>query len=155
MYTAMEKDITIIIAEDDQGHATLIEKNLKRAGIMNPIIHFENGEDVLNFLFKTGEKEHRKSGVSYLLLLDIRMPRIDGMDVLRIIKQDKELVKMPVIVITTTDEPKEIELCHKLGCNSYITKPIDYDKFVEVIKQLGLFLKIIQCPSLNGVYSND
>jgi len=151
----MEKEVIILIADDDQGHATLIEKNLKRAGIMNAIVHFENGEDVLNFLFKTGEGEYRKLGVSYLLLLDIRMPRIDGMDVLRIIKQDQELVKMPVIIITTTDEPREIEMCHKLGCNSYITKPIDYDKFVEVIKQLGLYLKIIQCPNLNGIYSND
>lgn len=128
------------------GHASLIKKNLKRSGITNQIIHFKDGEEVLNFLFKRGDLPHRVDGVSYLLLLDIRMPKIDGTEVLRQIKSDDELKKIPVTMLTTTDDPREIERCHELGCSNYITKPIDYDRFVETIRQLGLFLSVVKVP---------
>ncbi|MDY6964448.1 MAG: response regulator [Halobacteriota archaeon] len=139
-------EIIILIAEDDMGHASLIKKNLKRSGITNQIIHFKDGEEVLNFLFKRGDLPHRVDGVSYLLLLDIRMPKIDGTEVLRQIKSDDELKKIPVTMLTTTDDPREIERCHELGCSNYITKPIDYDRFVETIRQLGLFLSVVKVP---------
>ena len=129
----MEKEMNsksaILIAEDDEGHATLIVKNLRRAGIRNEILHFRDGEEILGFLFRTSEKK-REFGISYLLLLDIRMPKIDGVEVLTRIKTDPELKKMPVIILTTTDDPREVELCHACGCNSYITKPVEYEKFV-------------------------
>jgi CheY-like chemotaxis protein len=146
----MKKEVIIIISEDDEGHASLIRKNLERAGISNEIIHFPDGKETLDFLFKKGDGKHRKSGESYLLLLDIRMPKVDGIEVLRQIKADPEMRKMPVIILTTTDDPREIDLCHKLGCNSYITKPIDYDKFVEAIQKLGLFLLVVELPKING-----
>jgi CheY-like chemotaxis protein len=78
------------------------------------------------------------------------MPKIDGVGVLRKIKQDHELRKIPVIMITTTDDPREVEHCHGLGCSNYITKPIDYNKFVDAIMQLGLFLMVVEVPQLNG-----
>lgn len=140
------KDIQVIIAEDDDGHALLIQKNLKRAGIVNDIIRFNDGREVLDFFFKKGEGPHMQDGVSYLLLLDIRMPNIDGTEVLKYLKQDEQLKKIPVIIITTTDDPKEIELCHKLGCNTYISKPVNYERFVDMIHQLGFFLKIVKFP---------
>lgn len=79
------------------------------------------------------------------------MPKVDGVEVLRQIKEDPELSKMPVIMITTTDDPREVDNCHKLGCSVYITKPLDYEKFTDAIRKLGLFLKIVSLPILNGV----
>ena len=146
----MNKEVVIIMAEDDAGHANLIKKNLKRAGITNEIIHFEDGHYVLDFLKCEGDGPHRVKDTAYLLLLDIRMPQMDGVEVLKEIKKDSELKKMPVIMITTTDDPKEVEECHLIGCSSYITKPIDYDNFVDAIKNLGLFLSIVQVPELKG-----
>ncbi|MFC1514090.1 response regulator [candidate division KSB1 bacterium] len=146
----MNKEVIILIAEDDEGHAALIKKNLKRSGISNKIIHFLDGEQVLDFLFKEGKGPHRKHNQPYLLLLDIRMPKMNGVDVLKKLKDDKELCKIPVIMITTTDDPREIENCHALGCSNYITKPIDYEKFVDAIRQLGLFLMVVEVPQING-----
>ena len=146
----MKKEVVILIAEDDEGHASLIRKNLNRAGITNEIQHFKDGQEILDFLMGDNNGHHRKSGTAYLLLLDIRMPKVDGVEVLRQVKQDEELRTIPVIMITTTDDPREVEKCHKLGCSNYITKPIDYDKFVESIKQLGLFLMVVEIPALDG-----
>ncbi len=146
-----QQELNIIIAEDDEGHASLIIKNLKRAGFRNNFIHFKDGQEVLDFLFFNGEGPHRVSGKSYLLLLDIRMPKVDGVEVLRRIKEDSELSKLPVIMVTTTDDPREIENCHNLGCNVYITKPVDYEQFTDAVKKLGLFLKVVKVPALDGI----
>jgi CheY-like chemotaxis protein len=146
----MTEEVVIIIAEDDAGHARLIQKNLGRVGLHNPIQFFENGQDVLDFLFRRGPGLHRKTDTAYLLMLDIRMPKVDGVEALRQIKEDPTLRKLPVIMLTTTDDPREIERCHLLGCNSYIVKPVDYDKFAEAIKQLGLFVSLVQVPEING-----
>ena len=145
-----KKDVTILIAEDDQGHASLIMKNLRRAGFSNNFQHFTDGQGILDFLFRRGDGPHRVSGSAYLLLLDIHMPKVDGVKVLRQIKKDTELCKMPVIMVTTTDDPREVELCHNLGCNVYVSKPVDYEKFVDSIKKLGLFLMVVQVPKING-----
>jgi len=147
----MKNEVTLLIAEDDEGHAALILKNLQRAGIHNDLIRFADGQETIDFLFGQGTGPHRESGKAYVLLLDIRMPKVDGVEVLRRIKVDPELGKLPVIMLTTTDDPREIEKCHAMGCNSYITKPIDYDKFVHAIRQLGLYLLIIEVPSLNNI----
>lgn len=146
-----KEEIIIIIAEDDEGHASLIKKNLKRAGIRNNFLHFKDGQEVLDFLFLKGKGPHREHGKAYLLLLDIRMPKVDGVEVLSQIKEDPELSKMPVIMVTTTDDPREVDNCHKLGCSVYVTKPVAYEKFTEAIKKLGLFLTIVKLPTLNGV----
>jgi CheY-like chemotaxis protein len=147
---SMTEEVVIIIAEDDAGHARLIEKNLGRVGLHNAVQFFENGQDVLDFLFRCGPGPHRKSDTAYLLMLDIRMPKVDGVETLRQIKEDDSLRKLPVIMLTTTDDPREIERCHLLGCNSYIVKPVDYDKFAEAIKQLGMFVSLVQVPEING-----
>jgi CheY-like chemotaxis protein len=146
----MTQEVVILIAEDDAGHARLIEKNLTRVGLHNPIQRFENGQDVLDFLFRRGSSPHRRTDTAYLLLLDIRMPKVDGVETLRQIKEDEALRKLPVIMLTTTDDPREIERCHLLGCNSYIVKPVDYDKFADAIKQLGMFVSLVQVPEING-----
>lgn len=146
----MHKEVIILIAEDDEGHAGLIRKNLSRAGIANEIKHFKDGQEIIDFLFRNGSGDHRESGLPYILLLDIRMPKLDGIEVLKQIKSHPELKKMPVVMITTTDDPREVERCHELGCNNYLTKPIEYEAFVNAIRQLGLFLSVVQVPVLNG-----
>lgn len=146
----MNQEVTILIAEDDEGHAGLIRKNLARAGIVNQIRWFQDGQEVIDFLFQKGGVPHREEDKPYILLLDIRMPKLDGIEVLKQIKSDGRLQKMPVIMITTTDDPREVENCHAIGCNNYITKPVDYDSFVNCIRQLGFFLSIVQVPKING-----
>ncbi len=146
----MHADVTILVAEDDEGHANLIKKNLKRAGIINPVLLFQDGQQILDFLFKKGTGSKLETGRAYILLLDIRMPKVDGTQVLEQIKADPNLKRLPVIMITTTDDPREIVNCHAMGCSNYITKPIDYENFVNAIRQLGLFLSVVQVPIING-----
>ncbi len=145
----MRKEVTVIIAEDDEGHAALIKKNLRRSGITNPILHFLDGQETLDFLFKKCEGKEEIEG-TFLVLMDIRMPKVDGVEVLRRIKSDDKLKRMPVIMITTTDDPREIQKCHHIGCSNYITKPVDYDKFVEAIRRLGLFLMVVEVPGMKS-----
>jgi CheY-like chemotaxis protein len=141
----MKEETTIILAEDDEGHASLIIKILRQTGITNDILHFTDGQETLDFLFGKGEGPHMERGINYLLLLDINMPRVNGIEVLRQIKHD-ELRKMPVIMITTTDDPNEIELCYEYGCSNYIVKPVSYDKFNDAFKHLGEFLHTVVFP---------
>ena len=145
----MTQEVVIIIAEDDEGHARLIEKSLRRVGLHNSIQRCTNGQEVIDFLFRRGPGPHRRSDTAYLLLLDIRMPMVDGVEALRQIKEDTSLRKLPVIMLTTTDDPREIEHCHQLGCNSYIVKPVDFGKFAEAIAQLGMFVSLVQIPGIN------
>lgn len=147
----MNQEVVILIAEDDEGHAELIRRNLERAGIANPIIHFRDGRAAVDFLFCEGNGPHRTAGDAYVLLLDIRMPKLDGTGVLARIKADPILKKIPVIMVTTTDDPREIALCHELGCSHYITKPVEYDAFVETIRRLGLFLSIVKVPTVDSL----
>lgn len=142
------KEVVILIADDDAGHVRLVEKNLARAGLHNPIERFENGQQILDFLAGSRAGQSAKN-TAYLLLLDIRMPQVDGVEVLRQIKGSPGLRKIPVIMLTTTDDPREVERCHELGCSSYIVKPVDYEKFSEAIRQLGLFIALVQVPEVH------
>ena len=143
-------EVVILIAEDDDGHAALIERNLSRAGISNEVVRFRDGQEVLDFFFPKGTPgaPSRKPDTAYLLLLDIRMPKVDGVEVLGQIKGHPEYKKIPVIMLTTTDDPKEVERCHLLGCSHYITKPVDYAGFAATLRQLGLFLVVVEIPSV-------
>lgn len=133
----MDNKVTVLIAEDDKGHADLIKRNLCRSGIHNNIVFFEDGQEVIDFLFKQGDGPHIKSGMPYVLLMDIRMPKIDGVEVLSRIKKNHKVKKLPVIMISTMDDPKEVNRCHALGCNNYLIKPVDSDKFIHSMRNLG------------------
>jgi len=140
---------TILIVDDDEGHAILIRQNLEMAGLTNPIEHFRDGQAILDFFFERDGKTARQREGSYLVLLDIRMPKVDGTEVLRRIKAHPELKKLPVIMLTTTDDTREVERCHQLGCNEYIQKPVDYDRFAEAIRRLGLFVMLLLIPPVS------
>jgi CheY-like chemotaxis protein len=140
----------ILIVEDDEGHAILIRENLIAAGLNNHMEHFRDGQAVLDFFSKPGGKQAHVPGQMYLVLLDIRMPKVDGIEVLRRIKSDPALRKLPVIMLTTTDDTREVDRCHQLGCSVYIQKPVDYDKFAEAIRRLGMFVTLMLVPPLDG-----
>ena len=142
--------VTILIAEDDEGHAELIQDHLREAGVTNPLRRFRDGQEAWDFLDPVNGGEHRENGRAYLLLLDIRMPRMDGVEVLRRVKGSPTLRNMPVIMLTTTDDPREVEECYRLGCNCYVTKPIEFTSFSEALRTLGLFVTIVQVAPLNG-----
>ena len=141
-------DVTILLAEDDPGHARLIEKNLRRANIKNKIHFANNGQEALDYLFSEGEYADNKSPspTPMLVLLDLNMPVLDGYQVLQRMKADERTKRIPVIVLTTTDDPREVSRCYELGCNVYITKPVDYEQFAEAMRKLGLFLLVVMIP---------
>ncbi len=138
------KEMIILIAEDDDGHAELIQSGLEVSGICNKILRFTNGEEVWHFLSGIAHGIVRDKSKTYLLLLDINMPKMDGIEVLKRLKTDKELKDIPVMMLTTTDDPREVEACYRLGCNVYITKPVDFIKFAETLKRLGLFIQVVK-----------
>lgn len=138
------KEMVILIAEDDDGHADLIREGLEESGVRNKIVRFSNGEEVWKFLSNSENQLIRDKNKNYLLLLDINMPKMDGIEVLKRIKVDEEFKEIPVVMLTTTDDPREVEACYRMGCNIYITKPVDFNKFAETLKRLSLFIQIVK-----------
>ena len=146
--SGMNDNVVILIAEDDHGHFSLITKNLTRAGIGNQVIQFHDGQETLDFLFQEGNGPKRIENVPYILLLDIRMPKVDGIAVLKRVKGDASLSRMPIVILTTTDDPEEVDLCHSLGCSMYIVKPVEYDDFTHLIRKMGAFFSIVKVPAI-------
>ncbi len=142
-----EHSVNIIMVEDDEGHARLIEKNIRRAGIANGIRHFVDGTTALDYLFNAPDGPALNGPA--LILLDLNLPDMSGIDILGKIKADVKLKRTPVVVLTTTDDKVEIQRCYDLGANVYITKPVNYESFAKAIQQLGLFLSVIQVPEVN------
>jgi CheY-like chemotaxis protein len=138
--------VNIIMIEDDEGHARLIERNIRRAGISNTIHHFTDGTSALEFIFN-GSDGPILNGPA-MVLLDLNLPDMSGTDILTRIKSVDKLKRTPVVVLTTTDDKVEIQRCYDLGCNVYITKPVNYEAFADAIRQLGLFLAVIQVPEV-------
>jgi CheY-like chemotaxis protein len=152
--------VSIVLIEDDDGHATLVERNLRRSGVSNGFVRFSDGQQALDYFFgpagaagaggaAVGQAPglpSREDLANYVVLLDLRMPRVDGFEVLRRLKADPSTASVPVIVLTTTDDPREIERCYELGCNVYITKPVEYDAFIEAVRRLGFFLQVVKLP---------
>ena len=141
----MKKEANILIVEDNKEHLELIRKNLLRAGVCNELLTFADGQEILNFLFdmdKGFEGEHNSH--EYILLLDLNLPKVDGVKVLEKVKQDTQLKKIPVIILTATDDRHTIERCHNLGCSTYIVKPREHQDFEETIQKLGRFLAVVE-----------
>ena len=138
--------LTLLLVEDDPGHARLIEKNLRRANISNDIIKVSDGQQALDYLFAEGEYAGSEPSSRLLVLLDLNLPVLDGYQVLQRMKAQQRTKRIPVIVLTTTDSPHEVSRCYELGCSVYVTKPVDYEQFSEAIRKLGLFLSVITVP---------
>lgn len=142
------QDVRIMLVEDDDGHATLVEKNLRRAGITNPILRMRDGQEAIEFV-RARVAESPAALDNTVMLLDLNMPRLGGIEVLEELKANPRTSALPIIVLTTTDNPREVERCYELGCNVYVTKPVEYDGFVEAIRRLGFFLQVVKLPPLS------
>ncbi len=140
------RTMTVLLVEDDPGHALLIEKNLRRSGISDSIVPLSNGREALDYLDGLHGRGCESGSPAMLMLLDLNMPLLDGYEVLRAVKSDARTRSIPVVILTTTDNPAEIERCYKLGCNAYVTKPVDYEQFSDTLRRLGLFLSVVQLP---------
>ncbi len=121
----MREDIIILIAEDDESHFLLTKRCLLDTGLNNKIIWFMDGQETLDFFYSLGDGTRYDKSSKYVLLLDIRMPKVDGMKVLEKIKQDTQLSQIPVVVVTTSKDPRQAEECYNLGCDAHVVKPVD------------------------------
>ncbi len=146
------EQFSIVMVEDDEGHARLIEKNLRRAGIGNELRHIGNGAVAMDYFFR---EENKNKHHNTLVLLDLNLPEIDGYEILKRLKSEPDTRAIPIIVLTTTDNPNEIERCYQLGCNVYITKPVEYDNFSDAIRKLGLMLAIVKVPQGHKPWDRD
>jgi CheY-like chemotaxis protein len=117
--------------------------------LANEIRFFSDGKSILDFLCDPGERSLAPKDTQFLLLLDIRMPKIDGTEVLRRVKSDDRLRKIPCVMLTTTDDPREIEKCRRLGCDGYVVKPLGAEEFLETVRRLGLCLSLVKAPAAN------
>ncbi len=142
----MTYPVVIAMIEDDEGHARLIEKNLRRAGVHNEIVILNDGANALSYLFGPDGSGAVNKGRPLLVLLDLNLPDMSGIDILKRIKENEHLRVSPVVVLTTTDDKSEIQRCYDLGCNVYVTKPVDYEKFANAIQQFGMFMYVMQIP---------
>ena len=142
----MSAAVTIIMIEDDEGHARLIERNIRRSGVNNEIVPFTNGTAALRYLFGNDGSGPERKRDPLLILLDLNLPDMGGIEILQRVKENKHLKSTPVVVLTTTDDSHEIKRCYELGCNVYITKPVNYESFANAIRQLGLFFSVIKVP---------
>jgi DNA-binding response OmpR family regulator len=138
--------VQIIMIEDDEGHARLIERNIRRAGVNNEIVPFTSGTAAMSYLLGEDGSGSVSAERAMLILLDLNLPDMSGVDILAKVKANAHTRRSPVIVLTTTDDQREIQRCYDLGANVYITKPVNYDSFANAIRQLGLFLMVMQVP---------
>jgi len=138
--------VTIVMIEDDEGHARLIEKNIRRAGVSNEIKAFTDGTSALDYLLGPDRSGANRKGDPLLILLDLNLPDMTGVDILKAVKASPHIKATPIVVLTTTDDQREIERCYELGASVYIVKPVNYDNFAHAIRQLGLFFSVIKVP---------
>lgn len=134
--------VEILLIEDSAEDAELTIRTLRQHNLANNLLHLKDGEEAVNFLFNSGYDSYPK-----LILLDLKMPKVDGIEVLKRIKEHDEKRIIPVVVLTSSKEERDIIESYRLGVNAYITKPVDFDKFVNTIKELGMFWLILNQPS--------
>ena len=145
--TPQTHSILIMLVEDDTGHCLLIRENLRASGIVNEIVEVHDGEEALDYLYSRGAYAgSAKTTRPGLILLDIKMPKMDGLTLLERVKADPQLRSIPVLMLTSTDDQVEVNRCYALGANSYIVKPVQYDEFQAKVKALGLYLDIVRFP---------
>ncbi len=142
--TMIDQEVEILIVEDSQEDAELAIRALKKNKLANNIVHLVDGVQALDFIFGTGEFAGRNiQRVPKVVLLDLKMPKVSGMEVLQRIKQDPVMKTIPVVVLTSSGEDPDIKRCYELGANSYIVKPVEFVNFSKIVSDLGLYWMVI------------
>lgn len=136
----------LLLAEDDDGHATLVRRGLRRAGLQTEPIHLRDGQEVLDYMYHRAAWSDRHPHSALAMILDLNMPRISGFDVLQRLKSDDGVAHVPVFVLTTTDNPVEINRCYELGAAVCLVKPVDYGSFNLMVQRLAEFLMTVHLP---------
>lgn len=132
--------LTILLVEDNLDHAELVRRNLEDSQVANRLVHVEDGESALDYVHRRGQFANTKQFPRpHLVLLDLRLPRVDGLEVLRDIKTHTELESIPVVVLTTSDAERDMALAYHYHANSYLTKPVDFTQFAALLKDLGFY----------------
>ncbi len=140
-------EVEILLVEDSPRDAELTIRALKERKLTNKLVHVKDGAEALDFIFSSGKFSKRGADKQpRVILLDLKLPKVDGLEVLRRIKDDEMTKMIPVIVLTSSTEEKDIVTSYKLGVNSYITKPVDFDKFADAVAQLGLYWLLLNRP---------
>jgi two-component system response regulator len=141
------KDADILLVEDNPDDEELTLRALKRNNISNPIVVARDGVEALDYLFGTGRYAGRDAGlIPVVVLLDLKLPKMDGLEVLKRLRGDFRTRLTPVVVLTTSREERDIVESYSLGCNSYIVKPVDFDQFIEALRQLGVYWLLLNEP---------
>lgn len=140
-------NIQILLIEDNMNDAELTIRALKKNNLANKLRHVRDGAEGLDFIFAQGQYFNRNmEDLPNIIVLDLKMPKIDGIEVLRRIKSDERTKKIPVVMLTSSKEDPDIQECYRLGANSYVVKPVEFDHFVKAISDLGLYWMILNQP---------
>lgn len=149
--TMLINNAEILLVEDNPTDAELAMLALKERNLANKLVWVKDGAEALDFLFATGAYASRKTEhAPKVVLLDLRLPKIDGLEVLRRLKADERTKKIPVVVLTSSKEDPDVKASYDLGVNSYISKPVDFDEFTRVVAELGLYWLLINRPPTLG-----
>ena len=151
METTNSKLGRILMVEDDPKDVDLTLTALEEYNLANEVIVTRDGEQALDYLYCRGKYEARPSGNPAVMLLDLKLPKVDGLEVLKQVKSDGQLRVIPVVVLTSSKEEKDMVASYKLGVNAYVVKPVDFHEFVNAIKELGVFWAMINEPPPGSV----
>ncbi len=145
----MKQGVDILLVEDNMNDAELTIRALKKNNLANNLLHIKNGEEALDFVFAEGIYADRKvDDLPKVILLDLKMPKMDGIEVLRKIKADERTKRIPIVVLTSSREDPDIKACYSLGVNSYVVKPVEFEAFVKAISSMGLYWMIVNQPPI-------
>jgi two-component system response regulator len=139
--------IDILLVEDNPRDAEMTIRALKKRNLANPLYVVEDGEEALDFIFCRGAyAERNKSMLPKLILLDLKLPKVNGLEVLKALKSDEQMKTIPVVVVTSSKEDPDIKAAYALGANSYVIKPVDFDGFLDAMSSLGLYWLLVNQP---------
>ncbi|OGS17844.1 MAG: two-component system response regulator [Elusimicrobia bacterium RIFOXYA2_FULL_40_6] len=136
-------EIEILLVEDNPNDAELAIRSLKKQNLANNLVWLKDGAEALDFLFSQGNYAGRVDNKPKIILLDLRLPKVDGLEVLKKIKSDEKTKTIPVIVLTSSNQDRDIVESYKLGVNSYVSKPVEFDEFAKMVSQLGLYWLVV------------
>ena len=145
----MKQNTDILLVEDNLHDAEMAIRTLKKNNLANNLIHLKDGAEAIDFIFAEGIFSDRNiADLPKVILLDLKMPKVNGIEVIKRLKADERTKKIPIVVLTSSKEDPDIEVCYALGANSYVVKPVEFDEFQKAVSNLGLYWLVVNQPSI-------